>query len=73
MKRLRGPLVLLGACLIADVAFTFVAGHDGLLAPFGPVQLSALGCGALTLGLRLVVTFVALPWFAWRATDRLRA
>lgn len=70
MKALRAPLGFVVAWAVIDVGFTVLAGHEGLLAPFGPVRVETLLGGALALGVRLVGTFVALPWLTWRLTRR---
>ncbi len=72
MKRVIAPLLLVLLAVVADVAFTQLSGHEGLLAPFGPVRLSTLVLGVLALATRLVATTLALPWLAWRLTSRVR-
>jgi hypothetical protein len=63
---MKAPLIVVGAWFVLDQLFTVVAGHEGLLAPFGPVHLSTAVLGLVVIGLRLVVTFLVLPWAAWR-------
>ncbi|MDP1825438.1 MAG: hypothetical protein Q8L48_19425 [Archangium sp.] len=54
--------------LVLDQLFTVLAGHEGLLAPFGPVRLAPALLGLVVITLRLAVTFLVLPWAAWRVT-----
>lgn len=65
-RSLTAPLVVVVSWFVLDQLFTVVAGHEGLLAPFGPVHLSTALLGLVVIGLRLVVTFLVLPWAAWR-------
>ena len=69
-RKLRLPMGVVVCWLLLDQAFTIVAGHQGLLAPFGPVQVGPAVLGLVVLGLRVLVTFVVVPWAAWRATAR---
>jgi len=72
VKRVLPPLVVLLLAVVADVAFTQLSGHEGLLAPFGPVRVSTLVLGVLALATRLAATALALPWLAWRLTSAAR-
>jgi hypothetical protein len=65
-RKLRAPLAVVLCFFVLDQLFTIVAGHQGLLAPFGPVQLAPAILGLVVIGLRVVVTFLVLPWAAWR-------
>jgi hypothetical protein len=69
MRRLRAPALVVVGWLLVDRLFTVVAGHQGLLAPFGPVHLAAASLGLAAISLRLVVTFLLLPWAAWRTLN----
>ena len=66
--RWRAPAVLVVVFLLLDQLFTVLAGHEGLLAPFGPVRLAPALLGLFVITLRLAVTFLVLPWAAWRLT-----
>jgi uncharacterized BrkB/YihY/UPF0761 family membrane protein len=66
LRRVQFPLAVAVLYVGVDALFTVVAGHDGLLAPFGAVHLGTLLLGLLTLGLRIIVVFVVLPWAAFR-------
>ncbi len=66
LRALQAPAAVVGCWLLLDQLFTVVAGHEGLLAPFGPVHLEAACLGLVVIALRLVVTFGVLPWAAWR-------
>lgn len=65
-RKLRLPIALVACWFVLDPLFTVVAGHQGLLAPFGPVQVAPAVLGLVVIGLRVVVTFLVLPWAAWR-------
>jgi hypothetical protein len=69
-RALRLPLVIIASWLALDALYTRVAGHEGLLAPFGPVQVGPAVLGLVVLGLRLVISFLWLPWAAWRVVRR---
>ena len=71
MRRLRAPVGVVVGCLLLDQLFTVVAGHEGLLAPFGPVHPATAALGLVVIALRVVVTFLVLPWAAWRASRAL--
>ena len=71
MSRLHAPFAVVACWLVIDPLFTVVAGHEGLLAPFGPVNVAAAALGLVVITLRLVVTFMLLPWAAWRASRAL--
>jgi|GEM_PF-6031676 len=66
LARLRAPLAVLVAYLVASVVFTLVAGHEGLLSPFGAFHPVTLALGLTVLALRLFVFFLGLPWVVWR-------
>ena len=68
MSRLRAPFAVLVCWLVIDPLFTVVAGHQGLLAPFGPVHPATAALGLVVIALRVVVTFLVLPWAVFRAT-----
>lgn len=67
------PVAIGATWLLLDGLFTHVAGHEGLLAPFGPVHLGTAVLGLVVLGLRLLMTFLWLPWVAWRISAGVRA
>ena len=67
---MKAPIAVVVSWLVLDPLFTVVAGHQGLLAPFGPVEVAPALLGLVVLGLRLVVTFLVLPWAAWRLSAR---
>lgn len=67
LHRIRPPLAVLALYTIASPLFTLVAGHDGLLTPFGAFHLGTMLLGVLTLVLRLAVLFLVLPWTVFRA------
>ena len=67
-RKLWFPIAVVVGWLVLDQLFTIVAGHQGLLAPFGPVQVGPAVLGLVVLGLRVFVTFFVLPWAAWRVT-----
>ena len=67
---MKAPIAVVVSWLVLDRLFTVMAGHDGLLAPFGPVQVAPAVLGLVVIGLRLVVTFLVLPWAAWRFSAR---
>ena len=67
-RKLGLPIAVVVCWLMLDQLFTIVAGHQGLLAPFGPVQVGPAVLGLVVIGLRVVVTFLVLPWAAWRVT-----
>ena len=73
VKPARGPLLVLALHAVADALFTFVAGHGGLLAPFGAVHPGPLLLGFFVLLLRLTTLFVVLPWTAFLLAPRLAA
>lgn len=66
---MRAPIVVVVSFLLLDRLFTVMAGHDGLLAPFGPVHVAPAVLGLVVIALRLAVTFLVLPWAAWRITS----
>ena len=70
-RALRAPIALVVTWLVLDQLFTVVAGHEGLLAPFGPVHIAPVLLGLVVLALRVGVTFLVLPWTAWRVASRL--
>lgn len=67
---MRAPIVLVVSWLVLDPLFTVLADHQGLLAPFGPVHLAPALLGLVVIALRLVVTFLLMPWAAWRLGAR---
>ena len=67
---MKAPIALVVSWLVLDQLFTVMAGHDGLLAPFGPVHVAPAILGLVVIGLRLAVTFLVLPWAAWRLSAR---
>jgi hypothetical protein len=74
-RSLKVPVAIIGCWWLLDELFTVMVGQQGLLTPFGPVQLAPALLGALVIVLRLVVTFVVLPWvcLVWRPGSRLAA
>lgn len=66
---MKAPLGVVLIWFGLDQLFTVMAGHDGLLAPFGPVHLAPAVLGLVVIALRLAVTFLVLPWAAWRITS----
>ena len=64
-RPLRAPVALVACFFVLDHLFTIVAGHQGLLAPFGPVHVAPAVLGLVVIGLRVVVTFLVVPWAAW--------
>lgn len=70
MKRLVAPIACVVSWLVLDQLFTLAADHQGLLSPFGPVHLAPALLGLVVIGLRLVVSFLVLPWAAWRLSAR---
>lgn len=68
IRALRAPILLVVIWLVLDQLFTVVAGHEGLLAPFGPVRVAPMLLGFLVIVLRVGVTFLVLPWTVWRLT-----
>lgn len=64
--RLWFPVILWVVWWLLDRQFTVVAGEHGLLAPFGPVRVGPLVLGLGVIWLRLLGTFVWLPWAAVR-------
>ncbi len=69
IRALRAPIVLVLIWLVLDQIFTVVAGHAGLLAPFGPVHVGPAVLGLVVIALRVGVTFLILPWTAWRVAS----
>jgi len=67
---MRAPIVLVVSWLVLDQLFTVLADHQGLLAPFGPVHVAPAILGLVVIALRLAVTFLVLPWAAWRVSAR---
>ena len=65
IRALRAPIVVGAAFLLLDQLFTLIAGHDGLLAPFGPVRVGPALLGMVVISLRVGVTFLVSPWAAW--------
>lgn len=70
MRALRAPIGVVVSWLLLDQLFTGVVGHQGLLAPFAPVQLAPALLGLVVLALRVGLTFLLLPWAVWRLTSR---
>lgn len=66
LARLRAPLGVLVAYVVASAMFTVVAGHEGLLSPFGAFHPLTLALGLTVLALRLFVFFLGVPWVVWR-------
>lgn len=66
LARLRAPLGVLVAYVVASAVFTVVAGHEGLLSPFGAFHPLTLALGLAVLALRLFVFFLGVPWVVWR-------
>jgi hypothetical protein len=66
LARLRAPLAVLVAYVVASGVFTLVAGHEGLLSPFGAFHPLTLALGLVVLALRLFVFFLGVPWVVWR-------
>lgn len=67
---MKAPIALVVSWLVLDQLFTVIADHQGLLAPFGPVHVAPAILGLVVIVLRLAVTFLLLPWAAWRLSAR---